>query len=163
MGRSSTRHKREIYGIDSAGETPEDHGEQGNLPSGLTFTGEMLAETSLELTASECVNVTGLTGIEVKINDDAWVQVTGEVKMSDTVYRFVTPTVDPFDTVFWRYIGGSGTMDLCSTSEDLEDHLVPVVNQLGMDLGALILETGKGFFLVEDDTDGSAALLTEDA
>lgn len=33
MPRSSQRHNREIYGVDSAGETPEQHGEIGNVPS----------------------------------------------------------------------------------------------------------------------------------
>ncbi len=33
MPRSSQRHNREIFGLDSAGETPGDHGEIGNDPS----------------------------------------------------------------------------------------------------------------------------------
>lgn len=35
MGRSSSRHKREVQGLDSAGETGPDHGEKNDFTEAL--------------------------------------------------------------------------------------------------------------------------------
>ena len=126
MPRSSLRHNREIQGYDSAGETPDQHGEIGNLPQGLKVRAVALSPTGIEVTFSQCVSVGALTGIEYQINGGSWVQVTGETKMTDTVYRFVVSGISLGDTVLWRYVGGSGSIVDCNAAADVGDLQAPV-------------------------------------
>lgn len=104
--------------------------------------GVVLTSTGIEITFSACVSISGLTGIEVRIDGGAWTQVTGETQMSDTVYRFVTPNIDPGDVVRWRYIGGSGTIVDCDGGEDIGDQEIPVDNQLVLVGNFVLLSTG---------------------
>ena len=170
MARSSTRHAREIYCVDSAGETPDMHGEIGNdpCPGGYRPEGVVTDASTVTVTFQTCVSITGATGIEYRVNGGAWTEVAGVVEVSTTEYQFdVTPTaILAGDTVEWRYIGGSDTIQTCDTpAEDVGD-LGPILvnNPLVLAGDFVLLETGGAdIVLVEEDTDGSAGVQTEEA
>lgn len=114
--------------------------------------GVVTTSTGVEITFSSCVNVSGLTGVEVQIEGGAWVQVTGETKMSDTVYQFVTPNIDPGDEVRWRYVGGSNTILDCDGADDIGDQEIPVQNSLALAGNFVLLSVGgKDVLLLSDD------------
>lgn len=85
-----------------------------------------LSSTGIEITFSSCVNVIGLTGIETSLNGGPWVQCTGEIKMSDTVYRFTCQAFTSADELRWRYVGGSGTIVDCDKAEDIGNQQLTV-------------------------------------
>ena len=76
--------------------------------------------TTLRVTFSECVSISGTTGIEYSINGGAWAEVAGTAKVSDTVWTFTigTPLSDG-DTVSWRYVADSGSIVDCVDAEDI--------------------------------------------
>lgn len=175
MGRSSTRHKREIYCVDAAGETPDMHGEIGNdpCPGAYNPVGSVKDGSTLAITFGACVAIDcaggAVTGIEYRVNTDSpdWTQVAGCTTISGTEYEFdTTPTVvQAGDVVEWRYVGGSGTIVDCNEAEDVGD-LGPIIlnNPLVLAGGFVLLETGGAdIALVEDDTDDTAGIQLEDA
>lgn len=140
------------------------HGAGGPLSGPKPASGIVTDATSIQITFTQCVNITGVTGIEYQINGGAWTQVTAVAKVSDTVWDFTVGTITAGDEVNWRYVGGSGTIVDCVDASDIGDQQIPVTNNLVL-AGNYILteEGGASILLVEEDTDGSAGVHTEEA
>lgn len=174
MGRSSLRHNREIYGMDSAGECAFQHGEQANDEWPYCDTGvrvadaEVLDETTLQITFSECVSVPSMVGVDYRINQGTWAQCLSVAKISDTVWDFNVQggtTIMAGDDVDWRYQGGSDSILDCEAPPVDAGPLGPVnvQNTLVLAGGLFLLEEGgASIVLVEDDDDASAGIEVED-
>ena len=127
-------------------------------------SGVVIDANTVEIRFSKCVSISANTGIEVDIDGAGFVQVTGNAKVSDTVWRFTTGTIMAGDTVQWRYVGGSNSIVDCDKAEDIGDQGVNVVNDLMLEGNFWLLETGgRDIFLLEDDSTGEDGWLTEDA
>lgn len=181
MGRSSTRHKREIYCVDSAGEFPWQHGEIGNdCPGGggvRPGTGVIVGpnDGTIVLDFTGCLQLVepspyGLT-VESSADDGAtWNPhtITGVTRVGDdktTLTIVVTPTFKAGDDVRVSYDGTSEQIVDCQDPAEPIDGFdnFPIDNGLVLQGGQVLLETGgTSIVLVEDDDDDSAAVLVED-
>lgn len=128
-------------------------------------SGLVVDANTVEIRFSQCVSISGNTGIELQIDSGAWVQVTGYLKVDDTTYRFTSATVvEAGDVVRWRYVGGSDTIQGCESAEDIGDQEIPVSNPLVLAGNLVLLETGgTAIVLLEDDIDQSNGVELEDA
>lgn len=181
MGRSSTRHKREFYCVDSAGEFPWDHGEIGNdCPGGggtrpgtglvvgpnddiivLDFTGclQLVAPSPYGLT----VESSGDDGATWNPHTITNVARVGEDKTTLTIT--VTPAFKAGDDIRISYDGASEQLVDCQTPAEPLDGFTnfPIDNELLLQGGQVLLESGgANIVLVEDDDDDTAAVLVED-
>ena len=174
MGRSSLRHNREIYGIDSAGECAWQHGEVANddwpyCQDGVRVTDAVVVDAlTIQITFSACVSIASVVGIDFRKNLGTWTQVQSSAKISDTVWQFTLPggqDILPGDDVDWRYEGGTDSIVDCEAPPVDVGALGPVNVQNGLVLagGFVLLESGgMDIVLVEDDDDGTAGIQVED-
>lgn len=126
------------------------------------YAGEVVDETTVGVYINPCVTVSGVTGIEVRVNQDVWAQVTAHSCPQQNYCQFTTvQTIAPGDLVEWRYLGGSNTIVDCEEGLDVGPLQTVCNNDLGADLGLLLLED-NGFFLLEDDIDGTTGLEMEE-
>ena len=174
MSVRSQRHLRHFRCIDSADETAPQHNEdsaQGSCP-GLSppsaSSGIVLDENTVVVTFDGCVVVSGTTGIEYRVNIGVWTEVAGYTEVAPSVWSFdVTPTaILAGDVVEWRYVGGYNSIQTCDDpAEDIGAQGPLLLNNPLVVAGDFILlETGGAdIVLVEEDTDGSAGVQTEEA
>ena len=124
----------------------------GPLSGPKAVYGITLSPTIIEVSFTQCVSITGPTGIEVQYDGGAWTQVTSVAETSPTVWSFVVPNIDPGDEVRWRYTGGSDTIVDCDEGEDIGDQEIPIQNSLVLAGDFILLETGGlDVILLEDD------------
>ncbi len=171
MGRSSTRHKREIHCIDSAGEHPWEHGEVGNdCPNGggppTVYSGIVIDGDTVQLTFTGCVSVVQDAGINVRINTGTWLEVTNAVEISAAVWQFDLVSGGPIvagDIVEWQYVGALDSILDCEVPpEDIgAQGPIALTNPL-IPAGAFMLSEDAGIVLVEDDVDETAGIFLED-
>ena len=124
-------------------------GMPGSGPQALF--GVVIDANTIRITFSQCVTISGTTGLEYNIDGGAWAPVTGSAG-SDTVWDFTTGVIDPGDIVRWRYAGGSDTIVDCDDSADIGAQEAPVDNPLVLTGDFILLELG-----------GTSVLLLEDA
>ena len=152
IGPTCVKGQGNFYGIGGPGSGPR------------AASGIVIGAIGVELRFTHCVDILGLTGIDVQIAGGAWTQVTGETEMSDTVYRFVTPNIDPGDDVRWRYIGGSNSIVDCDNAEDIGDQEIAVNNPLVLVGNFVLLSVGgKEITLLSNDVAQTEGVQTSDA
>lgn len=176
MGRSSLRHCREIYCVDSAGETPFMHGEVGNDPCPGVYNPYGFINGDGEgvtIFFNACVDINcgaALTGIQYRINGTApdWTIVAGCQKNADNEYEFsILPDVAELgDVVEWRYVGGNDVILDCVEGNDVGD-LGPIILQDDALLGGpfIAMETGGSDIILLEEDDGTGVpegIYTED-
>ena len=61
------------------------YGVNGPLSGPKAIGGVVIDSGTIQVTFSQCVNISGPTGIEYSLDGGAWAEVVGVVKISDTV------------------------------------------------------------------------------
>ena len=113
---------------------------------------------------SACVNAASFTGIETRVNNGVWQQVTGVVKVNDQIYTWQSATgFTGGDIVQWRYLGGTDSIVDCVDSEDIGEQ-GPLTEVAVLAGDYILLETGgSDIILLEDDATQTDGIQLENA
>lgn len=138
-------------------------GRPGSGPKAVQ--GIVLNETTVQIRFTQCVNVATPGTCEIQIDGGAWTPCTNAVDAgAGKLWDFTVATINPGETVIWRYVSGSSGVVDCEESIDIGDQQVNVDNSLVLAGDFILLESGgMDIILLEDDVADTEGIQLEEA
>lgn len=108
---------------------------------GLSVRGLVLDVQSIQITFSQCVDITDTTGIQVNIASGGWEEVAAVASGAEKIWEFTTTTaIAEGDSVEWQYLGGEDSIVGCVDAVDV-GALGPKTITNGLELTAPTLDS----------------------